>query len=252
MKNTNETKDIYSFFACSDIHSAYTPWMDALKKAGFDENNEFHKIIICGDAFDRLDESQKVFEFIEDMLNKDKLIYVKGNHEYLLTECLKRKVPLYHDFHNGTIKTILDLKPKDDDLKFHKKCAIIEPKIKELLSKTVDYYETEQYVFVHSRLPITKDGKFDPRWRKASKTRWEESRWSDPFLYAQKGFVPKDKTLVFGHWHTSKMRAKETNGHEFGKTAKFDPYFGENYIGLDGCVVASNIVNVVVLKDKLL
>lgn len=27
-------------FVCSDVHSAYTPWMKALNEAGFDENNE--------------------------------------------------------------------------------------------------------------------------------------------------------------------------------------------------------------------
>ena len=69
------------FFVCSDIHSAYTPWMKALNEAGFDENNDNHKIIVCGDLFDRMDETKEVYEFALDMINKDKLIYVSGNHE---------------------------------------------------------------------------------------------------------------------------------------------------------------------------
>ena len=69
------------FFVISDIHSAYTPMIKALNEAGFDENNHNHKIILCGDLFDRKDESLKVYDWAVDMINKNKLIYIKGNHE---------------------------------------------------------------------------------------------------------------------------------------------------------------------------
>ena len=37
------------YFITSDPHSYYTVLMKALKKKGFDINNEEHVIVICGD-----------------------------------------------------------------------------------------------------------------------------------------------------------------------------------------------------------
>lgn len=237
------------YFACSDVHSAYTPWIEALSESGFDKTNHDHKIIICGDAFDRMDESQKVYDFIMDMIKKDKLIYVKGNHEDLLMECVERKFPYYNDYHNGTIKTIYELTSDiDDDFKL--KCSKVQEKMEPLLNAMVDYYETEKYVFVHSCLPVRKNGSFDPNWRKASTERWSESRWGNPFTSARRGILPKNKTLVFGHWHTSYEWAKKEGLPETGEEAKYDTYFGEGYIGLDACTVLSHKVNIVVLEDN--
>ena len=72
------------FFVASDIHSAYTPWMKALKEAGFDEDNEEHKVVVCGDLFDRMDESELVYDWVCYMLQHNKLIYILGNHESLM------------------------------------------------------------------------------------------------------------------------------------------------------------------------
>ena len=44
------------YFCSSDVHSFYTEWMLALASKGFDINNPEHKIIVCGDLFDRGDE----------------------------------------------------------------------------------------------------------------------------------------------------------------------------------------------------
>ena len=35
------------YFVVSDVHSAYTPLMNALIKEGFDQNNCEHKVIVC-------------------------------------------------------------------------------------------------------------------------------------------------------------------------------------------------------------
>ena len=91
-------------FCCSDIHSAYTPWMKALDEAGFDENNPEHHIVVCGDLFDRMDESQQVYDFVMDMLDKGKMTYIKGNHESLMEDLLQRGHAQSHDYSNGTYK----------------------------------------------------------------------------------------------------------------------------------------------------
>jgi outer membrane protein insertion porin family len=57
---------------------------DDYTTAGFDENNDDHKIVVCGDMFDRMDETVQTYEFAKKMIEQDKLIYVRGNHEDLL------------------------------------------------------------------------------------------------------------------------------------------------------------------------
>ena len=72
------------YFAISDMHSFYEPMIKALSDKGFDIDNPDHFVIVCGDAFDRGDDTVKVFEFLKDLKAKDRLVYIMGNHEDLL------------------------------------------------------------------------------------------------------------------------------------------------------------------------
>lgn len=63
------------YFVLADPHSYYSIMIKALQEKGFDENDDNHKIILCGDAFDRGTQSLEMFEFIKKMQKKDKLIY---------------------------------------------------------------------------------------------------------------------------------------------------------------------------------
>ena len=242
---------IIKLFCVSDIHSHYTLLKKALDEAGFDPNNKSHMLISIGDELDRGDESKEVIDYLISLPRK---VIIKGNHTDLLLDCLKRKIPYYVDYHNGTVKTICDLTPEIDNepKNFKNKCDIAYKKIKPLTDMMINYYETENYVFTHSSLPVNYKGQYDPNWRRASKERWNKSRWGNPFIAAKRGNLPKNKTLVFGHFHTSYMWSKTEKRSEWGKDAKFDPYFGEGFIGIDGCTAHSNKVNVVVLEDDLL
>lgn len=248
------------FFVCSDIHSAYTPWMKALKGAGFDENNSDHKIIVCGDLFDRKEESQEVYRFAKDMLEKDRLIYIKGNHELLLVDCCERGYPLSCDFSNGTAKTIYDL---GYALDFEDMCKYTLVKVRPLFEKMVNYFETKNYIFVHSWIPTFKDEvlpayftrdttyKFNPKWRNASQREWDDAMWGNPFDMAQKGLNQTGKVIIFGHWHASAGWAKAEGRSEFGDGAKFEPYYGDGFIAIDSCVARSGKCNVIVVEDEL-
>lgn len=246
----------YTLFACSDIHSAYTPWMEALNKAGFNKNNPRHKIVLCGDLFDRMDESLLAYDFVMDMLEKDKLIYILGNHESLLQDCIERGYPVRHDWSNGTAKSIIDLAPHAEN--FYDACAVVHEKMKPLLKQAVNYFETKNYIFVHSwialkcndDLPVyyTNNRKFEFNldWRHAHYSEWEQARWGNPFELAKQGFLP-EKTVVFGHWHTYGQRPSDYEGEDL-----FDPIYGDGYIGIDATTALSGKVNVVVLDDEFL
>lgn len=122
----------------------------------------------------------------------------------------------------------------------------------------VNYYETAHHVFVHSFVPLFIDKShythiknWNPDWRNASDEDWSEACWGNPFELAEE-FWKEDKKLVFGHWHTSWARHNYEGLPEFGEGAVFDPYYGDNYIGIDACTAASGQVNVLVLEDELL
>ena len=258
----------YTLFVCSDIHSAYTPWMEALNAAGFNPNKYSHKIVVCGDLFDRMDESLQVYDFVKDMLEKDKLIYVRGNHESLMEECIIRGYPANHDWSNGTAKSIIDLAPHSEN--FYDACAVVHEKMKPLLKKAVNYFETKnKYIFVHGWIPLTcKDNlpvyytrnrkfEFNPDWRHAHYSEWEQARWLNGIDMALKGFVEPEKTIICGHWHCSyghMLDSIKTDNwiEEFGETAIWEPYYCNGVIAIDRCTAHTGKVNVLVLEDEFL
>lgn len=259
------------FFVCSDIHSAFTPWMKALDNAGFDENNPEHIIVVCGDLFDRMDESLQVYDFAKDMLEKNKLIYVLGNHESLMEECILRGYTANHDWSNGTAKSIIDLAPHAEN--FYDACAVVYEKMKPLWAKAVNYFETKnKYIFTHGWIPlICKDNlpayytrnrrfEFNPDWRTAHYSEWEQARWLNGMDMARKGFIEPGRTIICGHWHCSYGHMTDDmakNGPfdcigEFGKSAIWEPYYGNGVIAIDRCVAHTGSINVLVLEDELM
>lgn len=245
------------FFVTSDIHSYYNEFMTALNDAGFDVNNEDHYLIVCGDCWDRGPDSAKVWRYLRELPRK---ILVKGNHEQLLIDCCKRGYPMHHDILNGTAKTIFQLGYGEE---FEDMCRYTLAKVGPLIDGMVNYFETKNYIFVHSWIPvINKDGlpahytrnrkfEFNPDWRNARQKDWEDATWGNPFDMADRGLMP-DKTVVFGHWHCSTGWAKAEGRSEFEEDAKFDPYYGDGFIAIDACTAHSKKCNVIVIDDEFL
>jgi hypothetical protein len=158
-----------------------------------------------------------------------------------------------HDCQNGTVETIKQFAPKHRN-NFPLACDVTENLVRDYLNSCVDYFETEGFIFVHSWIPLIKEDdypkywtrerefSFNPDWRNASKEEWEDARWGNPFELAKK-FLPPDKIIVFGHWHTSWAR-KDKND--------FSAFVGDGFIGLDGCVPLSHKVNIMIIEDNFL
>ena len=233
------------FFIVSDVHSFYTPMIEALNRAGFDKNNSNHWLISCGDNFDRGDESEKVRQFL---LNLPQKTLIKGNHEDLILDCCERGYPEWHDGSNGTMKTIIELGHAEKN-GFELACEVTKTKLEPLINQMVNYFETKNYVFVHSFIPYNT---IKEEWRKAVNAEWKKARWGNPFSLCNKGLWKEDKTLVFGHWHTSKEWSKVLHTSEHGEDAVYDIYESKNFIGLDACTVLSNRVNVLVVEDDFI
>lgn len=242
-------------FCTSDIHGFYDELIEALNNVGFDPNNPEHMLIVCGDVWDRGAQPFEVMQYLEGL---ERCVLIKGNHESLFEELVERGYPGSHDFSNGTYDTVCTLGNYDCGNSFDECCCVAWAKAKPFLDKMINYFETENYIFVHSFIPLNNDDglpmyyihnrKFSKmeNWREAHHSDWEAARWGNPFDLAEKGFLP-DKTLVFGHWGTYDQRPKDYEGEDL-----FNPIYGDGYIGIDATTALSGQVNVVVLEDCLL
>lgn len=256
------------YFAISDTHSFYDEVCIALNNKGFDLKNPDHFIILCGDAFDRGDQADDMLYFLKSMHSLRRLIYVRGNHEDLLSDCvmdIKMGRIGYHHWTNKTIDTIaqfMNLSEYDILHGIYDRVAFIETMSNVLDfidSVCVDYFELGKTVFVHGWLPTTIDTDgieiVHENWRDGD---WKDARWPNGMQMHYLGVTPKDMdTVVCGHWHTSfAWHHYEDACPEWGDLSIFDPYIKKNnqtgvtIVALDGCVPQSRKVNCVVFDDK--
>lgn len=96
------------YFIVSDTHSFYFELMASLKTAGFDKKNKTHTLVVLGDLFDRGPDTLKLYKFLMS-IPKKRCILVRGNHELLYKDLLKKDYPESHDFSNGTVNTFCQI-----------------------------------------------------------------------------------------------------------------------------------------------
>ena len=99
------------YFVVSDLHSFATEVKAVLRQAGFNKKNKNHTLIVCGDVFDRGDESLELYKYLRS-IPKKRCILIKGNHETLYFELLNKNWPHYYDATNGTLKTFFQIAEK--------------------------------------------------------------------------------------------------------------------------------------------
>ncbi len=255
------------YYVVTDIHSFYTEFMKALEEKGFFEDTEPHKLIICGDIYDRGKEAVKLQEFILDLLAKDEIILIKGNHEdltlKLLNEWHKKSYLQYHHYSNGTIDTVCQLTGSTEEELY--RCPeevgrrlLKNDYIQKIIPAMLNYYETEHYIFVHGWIPCVhfqygkEINEYFPLddWRNAGQDEWDRARWINGMEAAHEGIIEEGKTIVCGHWHCSFGHAHyENDGGEFDNNPNFEPYYGDGVIGLDACTAVSKKVNCIVIDD---
>ena len=238
------------YFVSSDIHGFFDEWQNALKEKGFDLNNPEHKIILCGDLFDRGNQPKEIIEFV--LKYKDKVILIRGNHEDLMEQMIERDFSDYGDLCNGTAQTIVDLYPEWQISEFDLKKIAKATRLQEVLDMCIDYYETKNYIFVHGWIPIIENCYlYDSNWRTARKERWEKARWTNPVEMFRYEIYEPNKTIVCGHWHCSALWHEQNPDEyeEFGDKANFEPFITKNMIAIDACTIHTRKVNVIIIND---
>lgn len=248
------------YFVSADIHSYFVEWMSALHSAGFDMNNNEHCIIVCGDLFDRGDDSAKCLEFAKQLVAKNRFIYVRGNHEDLLNTCVQQMLSGHvsnHHISNGTVKTLADIM----DCSIYDVLSrsysteqrdLAEALLKFINSNTIDYFELGETVFVHGWVPTTYDENktmiVHANWREGD---WKQARWENGMEMYNFDITVPEKTIVCGHWHTSYGWSKLANvGSEWGHDACFNTFIQPGIVALDGCVAYTCNVNVVIFDGN--
>lgn len=262
-----------TYFVLADVHSFYEEMMKALKEKGFDITNKEHHVIILGDLFDRGPDSKKCLSFVKLLNAAGRLVYIRGNHEDLLIQCIEEcKKYINPDschFDNGTIKTLsqlLDIPAMDLMLGIYDKQKFEEStnKIIEFIeNNTVDFYELNNHIFVHGWIPVKinkktsspyKNFDFDENWREGD---WEEARWINGMRAWDNGIFIRNKTIVCGHWHASWGRAHITHEYpEFPKKSEednkvaFSPFIAKGIIAMDSCVVHTKFLNCIKIEEN--
>ena len=252
------------YFVLSDVHNNYNYMLTALTEKGFDSNNENHKIILVGDAFDKGPNPVDVYLFLKEMISKNKLIWIVGNHEFLL---LKRIEENKFNNHNDTYDT-LNLLAKYNSKKEYLTDEEVLKEINKmefksfLLNNLLPYYETPNYVFAHGFIPTKKNTIID-NWRTLPLNSWYTATTNNGMKKVMvEGITIPNKTLVCGHTRASYGNVRKEydiskwNDKIFDKLQKFKnniemfkPYIGNKVIGIDGCWRETKMVNCIIIED---
>lgn len=249
------------WFVTSDIHSYFNVFHAALLEKGFEIDNPDHKLIVCGDLFDRGDQTVQLFEFVKSL--GDRFVYIRGNHEDLLFDCMEEiragKVPSSHHFHNGTVKTICQFCGENEWIVYDptwrdKIYDTMQPILDWINEKSVDYFEIGDYVFVHGWVPCHQ-GLDD--FRNATKEDWERARWENGMeMWRYPRCRVEDKTVVCGHWHCSygwshiRQERKEWPSYSRkGWQKSFESFVDDGIMAIDACTAYSGMCNVIMIEE---
>ena len=249
------------YFITSDVHGFFNELMVALNSKEFDVNNSDHKLIVLGDLFDRGPDNIKVYEFVKSL--GDRFIYVRGNHEDLLGDCVReivsgREVSEHH-WHNKTVDTIAEFTQMNKNMfrgfvrwanVDQTTLEVMKPILDWIDEKSVDCYELDDNMFVHGWIPSS----FRENWTKEN---WQRARWYNGMEMWKNGFCLEDKIIWCGHWCCSygwsriRQKYKEfppKNRKEWEKS--FQPFVDDGIIALDSCASYSGFLNCVVYDEE--
>ena len=255
------------YYVTADVHGYFTELKKALTEQGFFQDPEPHKLIVCGDLYDRGMEALQLQAFIMELMEQDQVILIRGNHEDLAMSLLnnwhRRSYLQSHHHTNGTIDTLCqltgcslrELYTNTDNVG---RAFLKSSYMQHIIPSMVDYYETDHCIFVHGWIPCIPISVASnemaytpiPDWRNADKDLWDKARWINGMEAAHAGIREPGKTIVCGHWHCSFGHCRyEQDGGEFDNNPNFSPYCAEGIIALDACTPRSGKVNCIVIDD---
>lgn len=178
-------------------------------------NNKTAKdtLVLMGDYIDRGKDSPAIIDRLIELKNtySDQVVCLLGNHEWMLLSALGRNMywditmpsPYSMWIRNGGDKTAKDYAKRQDvdikplELTQDRVLSFIDTKHADFLFKeTVNYYETDKYIFVHGGCDPTKDMSLQD----VDTFLWDRSLYAFCKKIASKGEnLPWEKTVITGH-----------------------------------------------------
>lgn len=210
-----------SIVAIGDIHGCPETLLAMLDKL---REYEDRTVVFVGDYIDRGPDSKKVVDILIDYKEERDCVFLRGNHEQMMLDALKTgNVSLW--MMNGGRET---LESYGADITMSQ-VSIPEDHL-DFYEKTLMYYETSDYFFVHAGLSPANTIKQSLN----DKEQVQEFLWERSHLNAVE--TPWEKTVVFGH------------------TPRVHPINKDNMIGIDtGCVYRSRglgVLTAVLLPEE--
>ena len=169
-------------FAVGDIHGCLDKLVLLMGKIDIDFKKD--TLVFIGDYIDRGSQSKEVVDYLMDLARgKDSVIFLKGNHEYMLQGYLDGTDTMFFLTNGGeaTIRSYLQSGLRDE-------VEPIPPDHLGFFDSLRLYYETADYIFVHAGLkaqvPLEKQNEWDILWIR------------EEFIYSDFDF---GRQVVFGH-----------------------------------------------------
>lgn len=207
-------------YAIGDIHGEYELFLEALEN--YDPRTM--QLLLIGDVMDRGKESKRCFLKAKALVEKDKAIYLRGNHEDILAHFLKDPQNRLDNYLlNGGKETIESFLHKGalDEYSPIELASIWEnyyPDLFPFLMARPFYYEYGDFIFVHAGVDFSQKD-----WKKTSP---HDFMWiRTPFI---EGRNNTGKTIVFGHTPTPQL---------YGDFITTDLFKEDHKIGIDGGAV---------------
>ena len=230
------------YFVFSDCHGDYIALLTGLNDAHYNPQDPTHQIIGLGDYFGRAEretsDSLNVWRYLTSFIHVNPPILLKGNHELILENMIKRRYPIYTDISNGEHKTIASISGLPLSEVVYSPAAFNTEEVKKFydwLKGLPYYYETKLSTFTHAWLPDNYDV--------ATEQEWHEWVWTNTYNeveYFRAKSYRFPKTCFLGHWRAADI-SSQPDGEYYDSTT--------NIWFLDCCTVLTHRVDVIVVDD---
>ena len=200
-------------YVMSDLHGQYDKYKDMLTQINFSKHDTLY---VLGDVLDRGEHGLKI---LLDMMNRNNIVMILGNHEYMAVQCLpiitqdttdeflnsleEEKLHILQDWlTEGGIHTLKEYKT----LTLQQRKQIIDYLYESLLFEEISIND-KKFILVHAGLGnYAKDKMLEDY-------ELEELVWSRPD-YASQGIDDPDTFIVCGHTPTLTLHGKAKIYHK--------------------------------------
>lgn len=243
------------YFIFSDIHGRkLSALLEELKNASFDINDDNHILISLGDLFDRGDDNLNLLFFVNEMIKKNRMIVLWGNHEAMLKEFIETSFKAWSNVlnANGTSITIYDfLTHLNNNQKLEEigvtsflnffKYGIVDKEIKPLFNKLKSFEELnfyfsslKPYYVLNNKYLLCHSGATNmEKYSSYDLKKIMKETFSCIIPLFKNSAIGPAKNVLFDKHNFDKVIHGHLYVHYFNIDDPYNIYFGENNICLD-------------------